>query len=119
MFGARTADPDAIDKPTEAEFNQTIEVIIKDLGEWWVRKKSEGLTEEKSLDSFINKLVLVIDGVPLNHLQPVGIDSTTPTDPWHSPRTSDAAKKDKAWRDWTIGNARKSKEIVFSKGTRS
>ncbi|HEV7404340.1 MAG TPA: hypothetical protein VGO11_15470, partial [Chthoniobacteraceae bacterium] len=96
-------EPDAV--PTEAEFNQKIILHIKDLGDWWTLMKERGLTEEKSVEAFISRLVLIIDGVPLKHLQPSDVGSYSPNYPYHSTAPDDPLEADKAWRSWLIGNA--------------
>ena len=97
------------DSETTAEFNQKITLHIKDLAEWLSVVNGKGLTDEKSLDSFISHLMLVIDGVPLKHLQPTSITSLTPAYPYHN-ETKDEAEQEKVWRAWFIGNRRRDAE---------
>jgi hypothetical protein len=108
--GTAAEDEKPMKRPTKAQFNQKIILHVKDLGEWWTAMKADGLTEEKSLESFISRLVLIIDGVPLRHLQPSGAASETPTFPYHNdPYVELAPRNPKedvdVWRKWFVENA--------------
>ncbi len=97
-------EPGPMTLATSAEFDQNIKLHIKDLGQWWTVLKQNGQTDEKSLDSFISHLVLIIDGLPVKHLHPNSVSSFTPEYPYHSPPEKDAVEANRIWENWARDN---------------